>query len=64
MPELKLEDPASYINYLRVSPEIVDELVERLTPRITKQDTNYRKAIEPALKVAITLRHLATGERY
>ena len=40
------------------------ELLERVGPRITKQDTNYRKALEPGLKLAITLRHLATGETY
>ena len=64
MPELKREDPASYNHFLRVSPEMFHELVQRLTPRITKKDTNWRKAIEPALKVAITLNHLASGTRY
>ena len=64
MPELRAEDPASYINFLRISPQMFDELVTRLTPRLMKKDTNYRKAIEPALKVAVTLNHLATGAKY
>lgn len=41
-----------------------DELLARLVPLITKQDTNYRNAIEPGLKLAMTIRHLATGNRY
>ena len=64
MPELSAEDPASYINMLRVSPEMFHELVQRLAPRLTKRDTNFRKAIEPAMKVAITLNHLVSGNRY
>ena len=64
MPELRHEDPASFFNFLRVSPDIFDELVARLGPRCTKQDTRYRKAIEPGLKIAMTIRHLASGDKY
>ena len=38
-----------------------DDLFERITPFIEKEDTNYRKALEPGMKLAITLRYLATG---
>ena len=31
---------------------------------MSKQDTNYRKAIEPGLRMALTLQHRATGESY
>ena len=41
-----------------------DELLIRLRQRISKQDTNYRKAIDPGTKLAATLRHLATGDLY
>ena len=41
-----------------------DELLDRLGPLITKQDTPYRKALEPGLKLATTMRHLASGDRY
>ena len=64
MSELRHEDPASFQNFLRVSPEMFDELLTRLSPRITKQDTNYRKAIDPGMKLAATLRHLASGDTY
>ena len=64
MPEQRQEDPTSFFNFLRVPPEMFDELVARLSPRCTKQDTNYRKAIEPVLKIAIAMRHLASGDKY
>ena len=41
-----------------------DELLTRLGPRITKQNTNYREALDPDLKLALTLRHLAAGTKY
>ena len=41
-----------------------DELLDRVGPRITKKMTNCRSPLEPGLKLAITLRHLATGESY
>ena len=64
MPELRYEDPASYFNYLRVPPELFDELLGRLRPALTKKDTRYRKALDPGLKLAMTMRHLASGDRY
>ena len=64
MCELRYEDPASYFNFLRVPPDMFDELLDRLGPLITKQDTPYRKAFEPGLKLAMTMRHLASGDRY
>ena len=38
------------------------ELLERVEPRIIKQDTWFRKALEPGLKLAITMRYLSTGD--
>ena len=64
MVELREEDTASFKNFLRMPPEMFDELVRRLTPRLRKQHTNYRAPIEPAMKLAITLRHLASGNKY
>ncbi|XP_021339754.1 putative nuclease HARBI1 [Mizuhopecten yessoensis] len=45
-------------------PDMFDEIVQRLTPRLTKQTTNFRVPLDPGMKVAITLRHLASGAKY
>jgi hypothetical protein len=41
-----------------------DELLARVGPRITKQHTSYREPLEPGMKLALTLRHLASGSKY
>ena len=41
--------------------EVYDELLTRMGPRITKQNTTYREALDPGLKLAFTLRHLDSG---
>jgi hypothetical protein len=61
MRELRLGDEASYRTYLRMPPEMFDELLARVGLRIAKIDTNYRRAIEAGVKLTATLRHLATG---
>ena len=42
MVELRNEDHASFTNFLRMPPEMFDELLARVIPRITKQYTFYR----------------------
>ena len=64
MEELRIEDVKSFKNFLLVDPAMFQELLLRLEPRITKQDTFYRKALTPGLKLAITLRYLASGDNY
>ena len=64
MAELRYEDVPAYKNFVRVDPEMFQELLARLGPRIAKKDTWFRKALDPGLKLAITLRYLATGDSY
>ena len=64
MVELEREHTSHFKNFLRVTPAHFDELLARITPRIERCDTNYRAAIPPGMKLAITLRFLATGNSY
>ena len=51
MEELRVEDPQSFFNYLRMEPAMFDELVQRVGPRIEKQDANMRKALPTGFTV-------------
>jgi hypothetical protein len=64
MRELQAEDLSSFKNFVRVDPVMFNELVERLSPRIQKNDTWYRMSLVPGLRIAITLRHMASGDSY
>jgi hypothetical protein len=63
MVELRAEDPASFKNFLRMPPEMLDELLERVRPRLQK-DYISRQPLSPGLKLALTLRHFASGHTY
>lgn len=45
-----------------MSPERFENLLSVVGPTIKKEDTNFRKAIEPAQRLALTLRYLACGD--
>lgn len=60
--ELKLEDPDLYRRVLRMNVDAFDYLVDNISPYVQRNDTNMRKAIPAAEKLAVTLRFLATGE--
>ena len=58
------EEQRACKNFLRMPPKMYDELIQRVGPRITKQGTWYREPLGPGLKIAITLRHIASGTKY
>ncbi len=64
MQELERESKGDFINYMRMEPCMFHEPLLRVTPRITKKDINFRRALEPGLKLAITIRYMATGNSY
>jgi len=57
--ELHKEDPRGYRNYLRITPDLFQEMVEKLTLHMKKQTTFMREPLEVGLKLAATLRFLA-----
>ena len=64
MQELRLEDPTSFRNYHRLDIDLFYEVMHQIAPRIEKKVTNYRKPLEPGLRLSITLRFLATGDYF
>uniref|UniRef100_UPI0035901E0C putative nuclease HARBI1 n=1 Tax=Myxine glutinosa TaxID=7769 RepID=UPI0035901E0C len=64
MVELREEDVSAFRNFVRVEPRMFQELLDWLGPRLEKKNTWCRKALVPGLKLAITLRHLTTGDSY
>lgn len=64
MMELEKENPVLYKNFMRLDAAMFHDIVNQVTPYIKKKATNCRKPLEPGLKVAVTLRFLATGESF
>lgn len=62
MRELALEDAEAYRSWIRMDTATFEELLGKVRPLITKQDTTFRQAIPAGERLAITLRYLATGE--
>ena len=64
MQELNKEDEKGFKNFMRIKPHLFQEMVERLTPRLKKQATHMRHPLSVGLKLAVTLRFLATGDSF
>jgi hypothetical protein len=62
--ELKSEDANGFRNYIRISPELFEELLQQVGPRLMKKDMFMIKALEPGPRLAIALRYMATGDSY
>ena len=55
--ELRLEDVPAFRNFLKMEPELFVEILNRVRDSIWRQDTFYRRALDPGLKLALTLRY-------
>ncbi|XP_053390910.1 putative nuclease HARBI1 [Mercenaria mercenaria] len=64
MAELQVEDHQVFQQFLRVDVATFYDILARIEGRITKQITALRYPISPALKLAFTLRYLATRNAY
>ena len=61
MAELDEEQPEEYYNFVRMNSVQFNYLAKLVTPILYRKDTNWRKAISVKMRLAITLRFLATG---
>ena len=57
--EFRIEDLIEHQKFLRISPEIFDELLDLIRSSIIKQNTVMRDALSPSTKLAATIRFLA-----
>ena len=60
--EIRVNDTASYRNFLRMDDTSFDTLLHKVSPLIARQDTRMRCAVPADERLAVTLRYLATGE--
>ena len=58
------KDPNAYMNFMRVDPDMFHEMLGRLDARIEKRLTWMRRALDDGMRIAITLRYLASGDSY
>jgi len=61
MADLRSDDIEMYAGFTRMSPEHFDELLEFVRHYITKS-CRRRMAVSAEIRLAVTLRFLATGE--
>lgn len=62
--ELTSEDAAEFSNFCRMSPSDFKFLLHKIEFMIEKQQTRLRMPIPAKIRLAITLRYLATGDSY
>ena len=62
--ELRSEDEGEYKKFLRMSPDVFDELLNLIEEDITGQNTHLRESIPATVKLAATIRFLDTGENH
>lgn len=62
--ELVAEESGEFKKFTRISNTDFEILLNKISPLITKQDTQLRMAIPARIRLAITLRYLATGDSF
>lgn len=60
--EMILQADETYFNYMRMTRNMFEYLLSKVEPLITKMETNMRKPIPAAARLAMTIRYLATGD--
>lgn len=59
-----LDDNVLFKNFTRMSRTNFYMLLQMVKPKIAKENTRFREAIPAEVKLAITLRYLATGDSF
>ncbi|KAH9636298.1 hypothetical protein HF086_003265 [Spodoptera exigua] len=59
--ELLYEPSGEFDNFCRMSYSDFEFLLQKISPMISKHDTDFREAIPAKFRLAITLRFLASG---
>lgn len=62
--QLRDEEPALYRNFVRMTTEQFNYLLDLVKPHIQKADTIMRKSISSSDRLVLTLRYLATGDNF
>ncbi|CAH0721917.1 unnamed protein product, partial [Brenthis ino] len=62
--ELLYEPSGQFHNFCRMSFLDFEYLLNKISPLISKQDTDFRDAIPAKYRLAITLRFIASGDSY
>ena len=62
--ELRMEDEDGYKKFIRMTPEIFDDLPNLIECDIKKKSTFERDPRPPNIKLAVTLRFLSAGANY
>ena len=61
MRDLEFTEDVLFKNFTRMSKTYFYKLLGIVEPMITKQNTHFRESVPAEMKLAITLRYLATG---
>ncbi|XP_071581623.1 uncharacterized protein [Temnothorax nylanderi] len=62
--EMRFQNDETFFSYMRMSSTMFDFVLAKVGPKITKMETNWRRPIPAASRLAMTLRYLATGDGY
>jgi hypothetical protein len=64
MRDLEFDEDVLFNNFPRMSKTNFYTLLRIVEPMITKQNTGFRESVPAEMKLAITLRYLATGNSF
>jgi hypothetical protein len=59
--ELNIEDGSGFRNFVSMLKNDFEILLQKIGPITERKDTKYREAIHASIRLAVTLRYLASG---